>query len=73
MAWEAGQDLVIEDVQVAPPQAHEVRIQIYYTGVCHTGRWIRTEQEESAAEHVDRCIYTLGQGSRGRLSCHPWT
>ena len=37
VAWEAGKDLTIEDVEVAPPKAHEVRIQIYYTGVCHTG------------------------------------
>ena len=37
MAWEAGKDLSIEDVEVAPPKAHEVRIEVYYTGVCHTG------------------------------------
>lgn len=37
VAWEAGKDLTIEDVEVAPPKAHEVRIEIYYTGVCHTG------------------------------------
>jgi hypothetical protein len=37
VAWEAGKDLSIEDVEVAPPKAHEVRIEVYYTGVCHTG------------------------------------
>jgi S-(hydroxymethyl)glutathione dehydrogenase/alcohol dehydrogenase len=37
VAWEAGKDLTIEDIEVAPPKAHEVRIEIYYTGVCHTG------------------------------------
>ena len=37
VAWEAGKDLSIEDVEVSPPRAHEVRIQVYYTGVCHTG------------------------------------
>lgn len=40
MAWEAGKDLVIETIEVAPPKAHEVRIEIYYTGVCHTGTWV---------------------------------
>jgi S-(hydroxymethyl)glutathione dehydrogenase/alcohol dehydrogenase len=40
VAWEAGKDLVIEDIEVAPPKAHEVRIEIYYTGVCHTGNSI---------------------------------
>lgn len=39
VAWEAGKDLSIEEIEVAPPQAHEVRIQIYYTGVCHTGAY----------------------------------
>ena len=38
VAWEAGKDLSIEEIEVAPPKAHEVRIQVYYTGVCHTGK-----------------------------------
>jgi S-(hydroxymethyl)glutathione dehydrogenase / alcohol dehydrogenase len=38
VAWEAGKELSLEDVEVAPPKAHEVRIEIYYTGVCHTGQ-----------------------------------
>ena len=37
MAWEVAKDLTIEDIDVEPPKAHEVRIEIYYTGVCHTG------------------------------------
>lgn len=36
IAWEAGKPLSIEDVQVAPPKAGEVRIKIVATGVCHT-------------------------------------
>ncbi|XP_059821427.1 alcohol dehydrogenase class-3 [Hypanus sabinus] len=36
VAWEAGKPLSIEEVEVAPPKAHEVRIQIVATGVCHT-------------------------------------
>ena len=40
VAWEAGKDLTVEDIEVAPPKAHEVRIEIYYTGVCHTGQYI---------------------------------
>lgn len=50
VAWESGKDLVIEDVEVAPPkvslaaarssaeiaQKDEVRIKILYTGICHT-------------------------------------
>lgn len=37
VAWEAGKDLSIEDIEAEAPKAHEVRIEIYYTGVCHTG------------------------------------
>lgn len=36
VAWEAGKPLSIETIEVAPPQANEVRIEIYYTGLCHT-------------------------------------
>lgn len=40
MAWAAGEPLKIEDIEVAPPKANEVRIEIYYTGVCHTGMYL---------------------------------
>ncbi|KAI1238525.1 hypothetical protein IHE44_0013259, partial [Lamprotornis superbus] len=36
VAWEAGKPLSIEEVEVAPPKAHEVRIKIVATAVCHT-------------------------------------
>ncbi|XP_019857091.1 PREDICTED: alcohol dehydrogenase class-3 chain L-like isoform X1 [Amphimedon queenslandica] len=36
VAWKACKPLVIEEVEVQPPRAGEVRIQIRSTGVCHT-------------------------------------
>ncbi|XP_020107212.1 alcohol dehydrogenase 1 [Ananas comosus] len=36
VAWEAGKPLVIEEVEVAPPQKMEVRLKILYTALCHT-------------------------------------
>jgi S-(hydroxymethyl)glutathione dehydrogenase/alcohol dehydrogenase len=36
VAWEAGKDLVIEEVDVAGPKAGEVLIRMVATGVCHT-------------------------------------
>ncbi|ODQ81908.1 hypothetical protein BABINDRAFT_6540 [Babjeviella inositovora NRRL Y-12698] len=36
VAWEAGKPLTIEDIEVLPPRAHEVRVKVLYTGVCHT-------------------------------------
>ncbi|XP_053487980.1 alcohol dehydrogenase class-3-like isoform X1 [Ictalurus furcatus] len=36
VAWEPGKPLSVEEVEVAPPKEHEVRIKIAATGVCHT-------------------------------------
>ncbi|KAJ1649945.1 NAD/NADP dependent alcohol dehydrogenase [Dispira simplex] len=36
IAWEAGKPLTVEEIEVAPPKAGEVRIRIIATGVCHT-------------------------------------
>ncbi|XWS23609.1 hypothetical protein CRYUN_Cryun28dG0029500 [Craigia yunnanensis] len=36
VAWEAGKPLMIEEVEVAPPQANEVRLKILYTSLCHS-------------------------------------
>eukprot|EP00253_Pinus_taeda_P005960 PITA_05960 len=36
VAWAAGEPLKIEEVEVAPPQAMEVRVKIHYTTLCHT-------------------------------------
>ncbi|XP_052189700.1 alcohol dehydrogenase 1-like [Diospyros lotus] len=36
VAWEAGKPLVIEEVEVAPPQQMEVRLKILFTSLCHT-------------------------------------
>ncbi|GLD52066.1 alcohol dehydrogenase 1-like protein, partial [Lates japonicus] len=36
VAWEPNKPLVIEEIEVAPPQANEVHIKIVATAVCHT-------------------------------------
>ncbi|XP_029798664.1 alcohol dehydrogenase 4 [Suricata suricatta] len=36
VAREAGKPLCIEEIEVAPPKAHEVRVQIIATALCHT-------------------------------------
>lgn len=36
VAWEPKKPLSIEEIEVAPPKAHEVRIKVLATGVCHT-------------------------------------
>lgn len=49
VAWEAGKDLSIEDIEVLPPRAHEVRIEIYYTGVCHTDAYTLSGKDPEGA------------------------
>ncbi|KAI6691894.1 hypothetical protein NL676_019604 [Syzygium grande] len=36
VAWEAGKPLLLEEVELAPPQAMEVRVKILVTALCHT-------------------------------------
>ncbi|KAM8939409.1 alcohol dehydrogenase 1-like [Pelodytes ibericus] len=36
VAWKANKPLVIEEIEVAPPKAKEVRIKVCASGVCHT-------------------------------------
>ncbi|KAI1466080.1 alcohol dehydrogenase [Daldinia caldariorum] len=49
VAWEAGKPLSIEEIEVAPPKAHEVRIQILYTGVCHTDAFTLSGKDPEGA------------------------
>jgi len=49
VAWEAGKDLSIETIEVAPPKAHEVRIEIHYTGVCHTDAYTLSGKDPEGA------------------------
>ncbi|EFE34616.1 zinc-binding oxidoreductase CipB [Trichophyton benhamiae CBS 112371] len=49
VAWEAGKELTIEEIEVDPPKAHEVRIQIHYTGVCHTDAYTLSGKDPEGA------------------------
>ncbi|TEB35383.1 class III ADH enzyme [Coprinellus micaceus] len=45
VCWGAGEPLKVEDVEVAPPRAHEVRIRILWTGICHTDEYTRSGKD----------------------------
>ncbi|EHK98319.1 putative S-(hydroxymethyl)glutathione dehydrogenase [Glarea lozoyensis 74030] len=49
VAWEAGKDLTLEDIEVGPPRANEVRIEIHYTGVCHTDAYTLSGKDPEGA------------------------
>lgn len=49
VAWEAGKPLTIEEIEVAPPKAHEVRVKILHTGVCHTDAYTLSGSDPEGA------------------------
>ncbi|MFQ2319256.1 S-(hydroxymethyl)glutathione dehydrogenase/class III alcohol dehydrogenase [Aeromonas caviae] len=53
IAWGPGQPLYIEEVEVMPPQAGEVRVRIVATGVCHTDAFTLSGEDP---EGVFPCI-----------------
>lgn len=48
VAWGPKQELKIEEVEVAPPKAHEVRIKLEFTAVCHTDDYTLSGQDPEA-------------------------
>jgi S-(hydroxymethyl)glutathione dehydrogenase/alcohol dehydrogenase len=45
IVWNAGEPVTVEDVEVAPPKAGEVRVHILYTGICHTDEYTRSGKD----------------------------
>ena len=52
VAWEAGKPLVIEEVEVAPPQANEVRVKILFTSLCHTDVYFWEAKVKTLIIHI---------------------
>ncbi|NXX85440.1 ADH1 dehydrogenase, partial [Urocolius indicus] len=40
VAWAVGKALSVEEVEVAPPKAEEVRVKVVATGICHTDQHV---------------------------------
>lgn len=53
VAWEPKKPLSIEEIEVAPPKAGEVRVKILFCGVCHTDAYTLSGQD---AEGTFPCI-----------------
>eukprot|EP00850_Spirogloea_muscicola_P002194 SM000008S22283 [mRNA] locus=s8:882010:885931:- [translate_table: standard] len=60
VAFEPGKPLQVVDVQVAPPQAGEVRVRICYTALCHTDAYTLSGEDP---EGLFPCI--LGHEAAG--------
>ncbi|KAL5636962.1 hypothetical protein ACGC1H_000812 [Rhizoctonia solani] len=71
VCWGPGEPIVIEDVQVAPPKAGEVRIQILHTGICHTDEYTRSGKDSEGAFPVilghegGGIVESVGEGVTG--------
>ncbi|KAM4625795.1 alcohol dehydrogenase 1-like [Polymixia lowei] len=60
VAWGPNKPLVIEEIEVAPPQANEIRIKVVATGVCHTDLYHLFE-----GKHKDGFPAVLGHEGAG--------
>ncbi|XP_072313669.1 alcohol dehydrogenase 1-like [Eucyclogobius newberryi] len=60
VAWKPNTPLVIEEIEVAPPQANEVRVKIVATAVCHSDLYLLYE-----AMHKDGFPVVLGHEAAG--------
>ncbi|XP_007238057.2 alcohol dehydrogenase 1 isoform X2 [Astyanax mexicanus] len=48
VAWEPNKPLVIEEIEVAPPQKNEIRIKVAASGMCHSDLYYLFEAKNSA-------------------------
>jgi threonine dehydrogenase-like Zn-dependent dehydrogenase len=80
VAWGAKEQLKIEEVEVAPPKAGEVRIKIISTGVCHTDAYTLSGNFNFFKKYLQRYIIfyvkfmvNLRYGFRSCISSHSGT
>jgi len=67
VAWGPGKPLSIEEVDVMPPQAGEVRIRVIASGVCHTDAFTLSGDDP---EGIFPAI--LGHEGGGTVLSSPW-
>ncbi len=72
VAWEACQDLKIEDVQVAPPQAGEVRIKITHAALCHTDAYTKEGHVRLLNPFFSFVHFWMKNKSRDLCFSRPW-
>lgn len=72
VAWEACQDLKIEDVQVAPPQAGEVRIKITHAALCHTDAYTKEGHVRLLNPFFSFVYFWMKNKSRDLCFSRPW-
>ncbi|KFP23585.1 Alcohol dehydrogenase 1, partial [Colius striatus] len=84
VAWAVGKPLSVEEVEVAPPKAGEVRVKVVATGICHTDQHVLEGLFPSAdfplipghegagiVESVGEGVTSVKQGDKVILLCLP--
>lgn len=68
IAWEAGKPLSIEEVEVAPPKAGEVRLKVTCCGICHTDAYTLSGADPEGVfpsilgHEVSAIVESVGEG-----------
>ena len=69
VAWEANTPLVIETIEVAPPNVGEVRVKLVAAGVCHSDENFRKGNSDDVfpgvfGHEASGIIESIGEGVR---------
>lgn len=59
MAWGAGEEMVIEKVEVSPPQAMEIRVKVVATALCRSDFNAWLSQAMHLSLHFTCCFIYL--------------
>jgi len=71
VSWEAKAPFVIEEIEVDPPKAHEVRVKIHNSGVCHTDAYTLSGEDSEGVFPVilghegAGTVESVGEGVEG--------
>lgn len=60
VTWEAGKPLSIEEIEVPPPKAHQVRIETISNAICHSDVSVPSRADQEGCFPV-----ILGHGGAG--------
>ncbi|XP_066954274.1 alcohol dehydrogenase class-3-like [Macrobrachium rosenbergii] len=83
VAWEQSKSIIIEEVEVAPPEGKEVRIKIVSAGLCHTDMsgWkggfpnlfpsVLGHEGSGIVESVGEAVTSLKEGDHVLVFCLP--
>uniref|UniRef100_A0A183BJS5 PKS_ER domain-containing protein n=1 Tax=Globodera pallida TaxID=36090 RepID=A0A183BJS5_GLOPA len=73
VSWEPNKPLIVEQIEVSPPKAGEVRVKILFTGICHTDIFICSGKDPNvkypmiAGHEATGIVESVGPGVHGIL------